>query len=254
MLESLESDIDKESFDQILEFLIKNQKVKPSCYANKTCPSIPKEDQIKNIHTTDKDNLKEDFNNFKNLMINKFESMKYSFFKEVNSFKKQLLETSEIDPSRIQSQTDNINISSILERLIVQLQDQVCTLKNELDRKDKVINTLQEKLETKHQAITNGSSVVQTSSVIQAASVKTQHDTINMNQDSSINSITNTQNITQAITNTDVPPTSKENTKKNPILKMKVVLSAENLQNRTNQKKILNLIHNIRRQYDQTHK
>ena len=174
--------------------------------------------------------------------------MKYSFFKEVNSFKKQLLETSEIDPSRIQSQTDNINISSILERLIVQLQDQVCTLKNELDRKDKVINTLLEKLEAKHheelfpsQAITNGSSVVQTSSVIQAASVKTQHDTINMNQDSSINSITNTQNITQATTNTDIPPTSKENTQKNPLLKMKVMLSAENLQNRTNQKKILNL-------------
>ena len=46
-----------------------------------------------------KDNLKEDFNNFKNLMINEFESMKYSFFKEVNSFKKQLLETSEIDPT-----------------------------------------------------------------------------------------------------------------------------------------------------------
>ena len=33
-----------------------------------------------------------------------------------------------------------------------------------------------------------------------------------MNQDSSINNIT-AQNITQAITNTDVPPTSKENTK-----------------------------------------
>ena len=62
-----------------------------------------------------------------------------------------------------------------------------------------------------------------------------------MNQDSSINSITNTQNITQATTNTGIPPTSKENTQKNPSLKMKVMLSAENLQNRTNQKKILNL-------------
>ena len=178
VLESLESDIDKESFDKILGFLIKNQKVKTSCYANKTCLSIPKEDQIKNIHTTDKDNLKEDFNNFKNLMINEFESMKYSFFKEVNSFKKQLLETSEIDPTRIQSQTDNINITSILERLIVQLQDQVSTLKNQLDRKDKVINTLLEKLEKKHhedispsQATANGSSVVQTSSIIQGTSV-----------------------------------------------------------------------------------
>ena len=126
----LESDIDKESFGKILEFLIKNQKVKTRYYANKTCLSIPEEDHIKNMHTTDKDNLKEDFNNFKNLMINEFESMKYSFFKEVNSFKKQLLETSEIDLTQIQSQTENINTSSILERLIAQLQDQVSTLKN----------------------------------------------------------------------------------------------------------------------------
>ena len=34
-----------------------------------------------------------------------------------------------------------------------------------------------------------------------------------MNQNSSINSITKVQNITQDITNTDVPPTSKENKK-----------------------------------------
>ena len=147
--------------------------------------------------------------------------MNYSFFKEVNSFKKQLLETSEIDPARIQSQTDNIIISSILDRLIVQLQDQVSTIKNLLDRKDKVINTLPEKLEKKHheeispsRATTNGSSVVQTSSVNQATFVKTQHDNINMNQDYSINSITKAQNITQTITNTDVPPRSKENNKK----------------------------------------
>ena len=79
-LQSVDSGIDKESSDKILEFLIKNQKVKTSCYANKTCVSIPEGDQIKNIHSTDKDNLKEDFNNFKNLMINEFESMKYSFF------------------------------------------------------------------------------------------------------------------------------------------------------------------------------
>ena len=82
------------------------------------------------------------------------------------------------------------------------------------------MNTLLEKLEKKHheefspsRATTNGSSVVQTSSVIQGTSVKTQHDNINMNQDSSINSITKAQNTTQAITNTDVPPISKENTK-----------------------------------------
>ena len=156
-------------------------------------------------------------------MINEFKSIKCSFFKEVNSFKRQLLEASKIDPTRIQSQADN-NISSILKGLIVQLQDQVSTLNNHLDRKDKVINTALEKLEKKHheeispsRATTNSSSVVQTSSVIQATSVKTQIDNINMNQDSSINSITKAQKITQAITNTDVPPTSKENTKNKPV-------------------------------------
>ena len=124
-------------------------------------------------------------------MINEFESM------EVNSFKKQLLETSEIGPTRLQSQADNTNISSVLERLIAQLQDQVSALKNNLDRNDKVINTLLEKLEKKHheeisssRATTNSSSVVQTSSVIQATSVKTQHNNINKNQDFIINNIT----------------------------------------------------------------
>ena len=73
------------------------------------------------------------------------------------------------------------------------LQDHVSTLKNQLEKKDEVINTLLEKLEKKYNeeispylAKTNGSSVVQTSSVIQATSVKTQHDNINMNQDSAI--------------------------------------------------------------------
>ena len=44
VLEPPESDIDDESFDKILETLIKNQKVKTSGYTNKTCLSIPKED------------------------------------------------------------------------------------------------------------------------------------------------------------------------------------------------------------------
>ena len=34
----------------------------------------------------------------------------------------------------MQSQTDNITTSSILERVIVQLQDQVSTLKNQLEK------------------------------------------------------------------------------------------------------------------------
>ena len=46
---------------------------------------MPKENQINNIHKTDKDNLKKDFNDFKNLMINEFKSMKYYYF-QVSKF------------------------------------------------------------------------------------------------------------------------------------------------------------------------
>ena len=59
-----------------------------------------------------------------------------------------------------------------------------------------------------------------------------------MNQDSSINNIRKSQNTTQTITNTDVPPTSKENRKNKSDIKMKLIISAENLENRTNEMKI----------------
>ena len=65
VLKSQENDIDEESFNKILELLIKNQKVKASCYVNKAYLSIPNEDQINNIRMTGKYNLKEDFNYLK---------------------------------------------------------------------------------------------------------------------------------------------------------------------------------------------
>ena len=65
--------------------------MKISCYANKTYLWIPKEDEIDNLQMTDKEKLREDFNNFKNILTNEIESMKFSFYKELNSFKNQLL-------------------------------------------------------------------------------------------------------------------------------------------------------------------
>ena len=59
----------------------------------------------------------------------------------------QLLEASEIDPALLQSQTDNINKSNILERLIKHLQGQIFAFKNQSDKKVKVINTLIEQVE-----------------------------------------------------------------------------------------------------------
>ena len=81
-------------------------------------------------------------------------------------------------------------MSSILERLVSQLRDQISISKNQLDKKGKVINTLLEKLEKKyHEEISPSparpydSPIVQTSSVIQATSVKTEDHNTNMIQE-----------------------------------------------------------------------
>ena len=173
VLESLENDIDRNLFDETLEELVQNQKVKTSCYANRTCLSVPKEHPINNANTTVNDTLKDDFGNFINLMTSEFNSMKLSFFKEVNSFRNQFLNTSE-STLGLQNQNDSNNNTTlnILERLISHLEDQVSTLKEQLNRKDKLINILLGKLEKREskeafscQCKTNNLPLIQTSSV-----------------------------------------------------------------------------------------
>ena len=44
---SLENEINREFFEENLETLIQKQQVKANCYGNRTCLSIPKEDQTK---------------------------------------------------------------------------------------------------------------------------------------------------------------------------------------------------------------
>ena len=75
--------------------------------------------------------------------------MKSAFLKEANSFKNQILDTSE-STSHLRSQNDsnnNNNTLNVLERLITHLEDEVSTLKVQLDRKDKIINILLGKIE-----------------------------------------------------------------------------------------------------------
>ena len=82
-------------------------------------------------------------------MLSEFESMKSAFLKEANSFKNQILYTSE-STSHLRSQNDsnnNNNTLNVLERLITHLEDEVSTLKVQFDRKDKIINILLGKIE-----------------------------------------------------------------------------------------------------------
>ena len=77
--ESLENEIIRE-FDENLETLIQKQQMKSNCYGNRTCLSIPKEDQTNKTKANDTDNIIEDFINFKTHLIEQFEKMKSSFF------------------------------------------------------------------------------------------------------------------------------------------------------------------------------
>ena len=78
--ESLENEIIREFFDENLETLIQKQQMKSNCYGNRTCLSIPKEDQTNKTKANDTDNIIEDFINFKTHLIEQFEKMKSSFF------------------------------------------------------------------------------------------------------------------------------------------------------------------------------
>ena len=78
-----------------------------------------------------------------------------------------------------------------------------------------------------------------------------------MNQDSSINSITKAQNIKQAIIDTDVPPTSKENAKNKPDIEYEgnTICRKSTEQHQPNENpKSKRDSKNIRTQHDQTHK
>ena len=70
--------------------------------------------------------------------MDELEAMKFWFFVEVKQVKNQR-----------SNNGDNISTSSILKRLIVQLQQQISISTEQLDRKDKVINTSPKKLERK---------------------------------------------------------------------------------------------------------
>ena len=127
--ESLENEINREFFEEILKTLIQKQQMKANFYGNRTCLSIPKEDQANKTKANDADNLIKYFINFKTHLIEQFKTMNLKV-------KNQLL-----------NQTDSASASSILERLIVKQQEQISILREQLDQKGIVIDKLLEKLE-----------------------------------------------------------------------------------------------------------
>ena len=65
VLDSIDNEKNREFSKEISETLVQKQKVKADCCENRTCLSISKGDQTNKTKTNDKDNLKEDFIDFK---------------------------------------------------------------------------------------------------------------------------------------------------------------------------------------------
>ena len=94
--------------------------------------TIPKDKKKQKTKTNYKDDLNEDFVNFKSFffffkshMIGEFKAVMSSFFVEVKQVKNQL-----------SNKRDNTSTSSTLERPIVQVQEQISTFTEQLNRKD----------------------------------------------------------------------------------------------------------------------
>ena len=154
---SLEKEISREIFESLLYRLIEKQYVKLNILGKITCLSLPKESQLnkesneiagigikkdKEQHgdvinenqVTDRVNaIDNDSSKSEESFLEDFRTFKNSFFAEVNVFEKQLLTS---------YTTNNVNKSNNSDRLIILLEENIAFLKEQINKKDKVIDSL----------------------------------------------------------------------------------------------------------------
>ena len=142
--DSLETGLTRENFNECLGDLISNKSVKHNTINSRECLSLPKDeinhDDSNNDDTISHDNtishddtcvLKEDFNSYQVKCIKELQNVKDAFLKKLSDIEQNLeknLEKKEYDEK--------------YERLLNQLEKENLFLKDEIIRKDKVINTL----------------------------------------------------------------------------------------------------------------
>ena len=143
---SLETGLTRENFNECLSNLISNKSVKNITINSRECLSLPKDnsnnhdDSNNNDDTISHDNtvshddtcvLKEDFNSYQVKCIKELHNVKEAFLKKLSDIKQNLeknLEKKEYDEK--------------YERLLNQLEKENLFLKDEIIRKDKIINNL----------------------------------------------------------------------------------------------------------------
>ena len=137
--ESVDNDVTKEHFEELLDKLIKRHSVQIKLVGTRNCLSLPKGAQYSKSHKEFNESLRlnvnEELSKFKVSVIEEFDALKSSFLAEVHSFKKRHL---------ISCGNDVLAVNS--ERLIKQLQEDITFLREQLKNKDEVIHSLLQQL------------------------------------------------------------------------------------------------------------
>ena len=124
--ESVEFEISSDVFTEILNSLIENESV-IYLFRNRECISLPKKN-FQEIET-EKEDITEQFHQFRNDFLDEFNGFKTKYPHEVKSNKDSILNTT---PKNTGNQ----------EHIITLLLDNITFLKDQLHQKDKVIDSL----------------------------------------------------------------------------------------------------------------
>ena len=133
--ESVDSEVTKEHFEELLGKLIKWYSVQIKLVGKRTCSSLPEGAQYSKSHKQFNESLRinvnEELSKFKDFVIEEFDALKSSFLAQVDSFKKRHL---------ISCRNDVFAENS--ERLLKQLQEGITFPGEQLQNKDEVSRPL----------------------------------------------------------------------------------------------------------------
>ena len=143
--ESLDYEISKDDYHKALNSLIESKSVIVNTRKSQECLSMPKDFLTSGNENEDEENhINEDFNNFKESFLEEFNDFKRSFFNEVETFKEDILKMHKTTPKI----TDNQE-----QQMITSLHNDIIFLKQQLQQKDKFIDSLIKQLSVQNQFI-----------------------------------------------------------------------------------------------------
>ena len=138
MKESVDFKLSSEVFTETLNHLIENKSVIVNSFRNHECLSLPK-GNFQEIET-EKEGITEQFHQIKNDFLDKFSEFKTKFLHEVKSFKDKILhQNTKLNHLNIRYYTKIHRKPGTHNHIII---DIVTFLKDQLRRKDKVIDSL----------------------------------------------------------------------------------------------------------------